>query len=103
MENAEQRNAIIYDMVLASLRYEAETDLLKKDKILDEILYLNEADFDLAKSYFFDVNPVEETGVKSCMFPYHEIKRLIHNIRHPDKKDEQIICSGVEALGWLWL
>lgn len=103
LENAEQRNAIIYDMVLASLRYEAETDLLKKDKILDEILYLNEVDFDLAKSYFFDVNPVEETGVKSCMFPYHEIKRLIHNIRHPDKKDEQIICSGVEALGWLWL
>ena len=52
---------------------------------------------------FFDINPVGETGVKSCMFPYHEIKRLIYNIRHPDAPDDDIICSGIEALGWLWL
>ena len=52
---------------------------------------------------FFDINPVEETGVKSCMYPYHEIKRLIYNIRHPEEKDDGIICSGIEALGWLWL
>ena len=35
------------------------------------------------------------------MFPYHEIKRLIHNIRHPEKPDDDVICSGIEALGWL--
>ena len=37
------------------------------------------------------------------MYPYHEMKRLIHNIRHPEAPDEGIICSGIEALGWLWL
>ncbi len=101
--NAERRNAVIYDMALASLRYEEETDPVKKDKILDEILYLNEKDFDIAKEMFFDINPVRETGVGSCMFPYHEMKRLIHNIRHPESPDGAVICSGIEALGWLWL
>ncbi len=103
LSNAERRNAIIYDMALASLRYEAERDAAKKDAILDEILYLNERDFDIVKEMFFDINPVSETGVKSCMYPYHEIKRLIHNIRHPEEPDNAIICSGIEALGWLWL
>jgi len=101
--NAERRNAVIYDLVLAALRYEDETDPAQKDAILDEILYLSEKDFDIAKEMFFDINPVGETGVKSCMFPYHELKRLIHNIRHPEAPDDDIICSGVEALGWLWL
>lgn len=101
--NAERRNRIIYDMVLTSLDYEKETDPVKKDAILDEILYYNEKDFDVAKEMFFDINPVSDTGVKSCMFPYHEIKRLIHNIRHPENPDDAIICSGIEALGWLWL
>ncbi len=101
--NAERRNSVIYEMVLASLRYEKESDPVKKDAILDEILYYNEKDFAIAKEMFFDINPVSETGVKSCMFPYHEIKRLIHNIRHPENPDTDIICSGIEALGWLWL
>ena len=101
--NAERRNAVIYDLVLAALRYEDESDPVKKDAILDEILYYNERDFDIAKEMFFDINPVGESGVKSCMFPYHEMKRLIYNIRHPDAPDEDIICSGIEALGWLWL
>jgi len=101
--NAERRNAIIYKMMLASLRYEEESDPKKKDIILDEILHYNEMDFSIAKEMFFDVNPVNETGVKSCMFPYHEIKRLIYNIRHPENPDTDIICSGIEALGWLWL
>ncbi len=101
--NAEKRNAVIYEMVLASLRYEEESDPKRKDAILDEILYFNEKDFSLAKEMFFDINPVSETGVKSCMFPYHEIKRLIYNIRHPENPDTDIICSGIEALGWLWL
>lgn len=103
LSNAERRNAVIYDLVLAALRYEDETDPQKKDAILDEILELNERDFDIAKEMFFDINPVGETGVKSCMFPYHEMKRLIHNIRHPEAPDNDIICSGIEALGWLWL
>lgn len=103
LHNAQRRNAVIYDLVLAALRYEDETDPVKKDAILDEILHFNEKDFDIAKEMFFDINPVSETGVKSCMFPYHEIKRLIHNIRHPDAPDDDIVCSGIEALGWLWL
>ena len=102
-ENAERRNAVIYDMVLAALAYETEQDPDRKEQLLDEILYLNEKDFDIVKEMFFDINPVNETGVNSCMFPYHELKRLIHNIRHPEAPDDAIICSGVEALGWLWL
>lgn len=102
-ENAQRRNAVIYDMVLAALAYEKEQDPEKKEQLLDEILYLNEKDFDIVKEMFFDIKPVNETGVNSCMFPYHELKRLIYNIRHPEAPDDAIICSGVEALGWLWL
>lgn len=103
LENAERRNAVIYDMVLAAIAYEEEQDEKKKDQLLDEILFYNEKDFDIAKEMFFDINPVTETGVGSCMFPYHEMKRLIYNIRHPEAPDENVISSGVEAFGWLWL
>lgn len=103
LENSERRNAVIYDMVLAALAYEKEDDEEKKEKLLDEILYYNEQDFDIVKEMFFDINPVTETGVGSCMFPYHELKRIIHNMRHPEDKDEEVISSGVEAFGWLWL
>lgn len=103
LENAERRNAVIYDMVLAALAYEKEDDEEKKEKLLDEILYYNEQDFDIVKEMFFDINPVTETGVGSCMFPYNELKRIIHNMRHPEDKDEEVISSGVEAFGWLWL
>lgn len=103
LENAERRNAVIYDMVLAALAYEKEDDEEKKEKLLDEILYYNEQDFDIVKEMFFDINPVTETGVGSCMFPYHELKRIIHNMRHPEDKDEEVISSGVEAFGWSWL
>lgn len=103
IENAERRNAVIYDMVLASLKYEEAAAPEEKERYLDEILYYNEKDFDLVKDMFFDINPVSETGVKSCMYPYHEIKRIIHNIRHPEAPDDAVICSGIEALGWLWL
>lgn len=101
--NAQRRNRVIYDMVLTSLKYDKETDPVRRDALLDEILYYNEKDFDIVKEMFFDINPVEETGVRSCMYPYHEIKRLIYNIRHPEAPDDRIICSGIEALGWLWL
>jgi hypothetical protein len=103
IENAERRNAIIYDMILASLKYEKATSEEKKQHLLDEILYYNEKDFNLVKDMFFDINPISESGVKSCMYPYHEIKRIIHNIRHPEAADNAIVCSGIEAMGWLWL
>ncbi|HWR10579.1 MAG TPA: glycoside hydrolase family 20 zincin-like fold domain-containing protein [Rectinemataceae bacterium] len=103
IENAERRNAAIYDMMLASLRYQDALSTEEKERCLDEILFHNEKDFDLVKEMFFDINPVCETGVKSCMYPYHEIKRIIHNIRYPESPDDAIICSGIEALGWLWL
>ena len=76
---------------------------IEKNKILDEILEMNEEDFILVKDMFFDVTPVSETGVKSCMYPYYEIKRIIYNIRNPQEKDNSIVYSGIEALGWLWL
>ncbi len=103
IHSAQRRNAVIYDLVLAALAYERETDPVRKDALLDEILRLNERDFDIVKETFFDINPVGETGVKSCMYPSHELKRLIHNIRHPETPDTDIICAGIEALGWLWL
>ena len=72
-------------------------------KLLDEIELYNEMDFDIVKEMFFDINPVTETGIGSCMYPYHELKREIHNIRHPEDPDNNVISSGVEAFGWLWL
>ena len=103
LENAQRRNRVIYDLVLAALAYERETDPVRKDELLDEVLEHNQRDFDIAKEMFFDLFPVGWTGVRSCMMPYHEMKRLIHNIRHPEDPDSDIICSGIEALGWLWL
>lgn len=103
IHTAEKRNRIIYDLILASLEYERETDPVKKDALLDAILDINEKDFSIVKDSYFDICPVSESGVSSCMFPYYEIKRLIHNIRHPENPDHAIVCSGIEALGWLWL
>ncbi len=59
--------------------------------------------FVLIKKIYFDVNPVNATGVKACMYPYHEIKREINNILGSEDKDNRQIYLGVEALGWLWL
>ena len=96
--------ASIIGMAIALFIYRwIEKDEKKKEQLLDEILYYNEQDFDIVKEMFFDVNPVTETGVGSCMFPYHEMKRIIHNIRHPEAEDKNVISSGVEAFGWLWL
>ena len=103
IETAERRNRVIYDLVLASLDYERETDPVRKDALLDVVLELNEKDFNIVRESYFDIFPVSESGVGSCMFPYHEMKRLIHNIRHPEQPDNNIVCSGIEALGWLWL
>ena len=74
-----------------------------KLKYLKEMYELNERDFDIIKNNYFDVNPVSETGTKSCMIPYHELKRVLTNELYPDKRDDEPIYLGVEALGWLWL
>ena len=103
LKNAERRNQVIYDMMLAAIAYEDEEDPDRKEELLQEILDYNEKDFAIAKEMFFDINPVTETGIASCMFPYHEIKREIYNIHHPDHPDTDVISSGVEAFGWLWL
>jgi hypothetical protein len=100
---ANRRNRVIYDLAIASVNYdyaEAEED---KIKYLKEMYNLNERDFDIIKNNFFDVNPVSETGTKSCMIPYHELKRVLTNELYPDKRDDEPIYLGVEALGWLWL
>ena len=52
---------------------------------------------------YFDINPVEATGVRACMYPYHEIKRVINNVLDSENKNNKQIYLGVEALGWLWL
>lgn len=103
LANAERRNAIIYDMTLCAIDYEDEKNPIRKNELLDAILRYNEEDFDVVKEMFFDINPVTETGIASCMYPYFEIKREIHNIRHPENPDNNVISSGVEAFGWLWL
>lgn len=101
--NAQRRNKVIYEMALTSLAYEKEADPQKRKALLRRLLELNEEDFSIAKEMFFDLNPVAETGVKSSMMPYHETKRLINNLLHPEAADPSVICSGIEALGWLWL
>jgi hypothetical protein len=53
------------------------------------------------KSMFFDIYPVDRTGVKSCIYLYHELKRIVDNklgLNNP--ADEQMIYLGVEALGF---
>jgi len=37
------------------------------------------------------------------MIPYHELKRVLTNEWYPDKRDDEPVYLGVEALGWLWL
>jgi len=42
--------------------------------------------------------------VKSCMYPYHELKRVLDNkLGRNVPPDERMIFLGVEALGWLWI
>ena len=100
---ANRRNRVIYDLAIASVNYDyAETEE-DKIKYLKEMYELNEKDFEIIKNSYFDVNPVSETGTKSCMIPYHELKRVLTNELYPDQRDDEPIYLGVEALGWLWL
>jgi hypothetical protein len=44
------------------------------------------------------------TGIKSCMYPYHELKRVIDNaLGRNTPPDGRMVYLGVEALGWLWI
>ncbi len=100
---ANRRNRVIYDLAIASVKYDHAETKIDKIKYLKEMYELNEKDFEIIKNNYFDVNPVSETGTKSCMIPYHELKRVLTNELYPDKRDDEPIYLGVEALGWLWL
>lgn len=89
-------------MALESLRYEdAQTEAEKKECLMN-MYVANEKEFEVIRANYFDVNPVRETGVASCMIPYHELKRCILNRLYPEKKQEEPIYLGVESLGWMW-
>ena len=100
---ANRRNRVIYDLAIASVNYDHAVTEAEKTKYLKEMYELNERNFDIIKNNYFDVNPVSETGTKSCMIPYHELKRVLTNELYPDQRDHEPIYLGVEALGWLWL
>ena len=100
---ANQRNRVIYDMAIASINYDNAKSVSERIRYLKEMFDLNEKNFEIIKSNYFDVNPVSETGTKSCMIPYHELKRVLINKLYPERKDDEPIYLGVEALGWLWL
>ena len=97
-----QRSRVIYDLALASLAFEAAKTKEEQKKWLLEMNKLNEKNFDIIKTQYFDVNPVTETGIQSCMIPYHELKRVIHNKLCPENQITEHIYLGVESLGWLW-
>ncbi|WP_391574288.1 glycoside hydrolase family 20 zincin-like fold domain-containing protein [Cohnella sp.] len=103
IENSHERNRVIYDLALASISYDLAVTPEDKRTFLREMDRLNELDFDLVKRMYFDVNPVDETGMPSCMYPYHELKRVIHNELDPDNRNDRQVFLGVEAFGWLWL
>lgn len=97
-----ERSRVIYDLALESLELaDAQTEE-EKQRILDKMYMDNEREFAIIRENYFDVNPVRETGVASCMIPYHELKRCIWNLRYPEQKIEEPVYLGVESLGWMW-
>ena len=97
-----QRSRVIYDMGLVSLDYaKAETEEEKR-RLLLQLDALNEQEFEIIRANYFDVNPCTMTGVKSCMIPYHELRRILHNLLDPAHADPEPVYLGVESLGWLW-
>ena len=90
-------------MCLSSIKYDSVKTEEEKIKFLKEISLHNDEDFNVIKDMFFDINPVRATGTKACMYPYHEIKRVVSNILNPTEMDKDQIYLGVEAFGWLWL
>lgn len=98
---ANRRNAVIYRMALADLALLSEENPEKRISLLEELKLLNEENFAIVKRHYFDVCPMTTTGIKSCMIPYHELKRVIENQLHPETADAEMIYLGVEALGWM--
>lgn len=98
---ANRRNAVIYEMALTDLSLAAAEDPEERISLLKKLKQLNEKNFDIVKHHYFDVYPMTTTGIKSCMIPYHELKRVIQNELYPECLDEEMIYLGVEALGWL--
>ena len=103
LEVANLRNRVIYDLAIASINHDSSKSKSERVRYLKEMFDLNEKNFDIVKNNYFDVNPVFETGTKSCMIPYHELKRVLMNELYPEQRDNEPIYLGVEALGWLWL
>lgn len=98
---ANRRNAVIYKMALLDLDLLRETNSEKRRKLLKEMDALNEENFSIVKHNYFDVYPMDTTGIKSCMIPCHELKRIIRNQLEPENEDTEMIYLGVEALGWM--
>ena len=98
-----ERSRVIYELALKSLSYEKAISEEEKRRYLWDMYWLNEKEFDIIKANYFDVNPVEKSGVKSCMIPYHELKRILLNKIFPDQGDTEPVYLGVESLGWMWL
>lgn len=97
-----ERSRIIYDMALKSLKYEeAKTEEEKREHLMG-MYWDNEREFAIIRENYFDVNPISETGVTTCMIPYHELKRCILNRLDPEHPRKEPIYLGVEALGWMW-
>ena len=71
---------IYYRFYLGSIKYDNAKTQEEKIKYLKGIRYYNEKGFKRVKKIYFDINPVEATGVGACMYPYHEINRVIINI-----------------------
>lgn len=104
IRSAHQRNRHIYELCLTAVKYDNERDEARRLELLKDIDRHNEKDFELVRSLFFDVLPVDRTGVKSCMYPYHELKRVLDNkLGRKVPPDGEMIFLGVEALGWLWI
>ncbi len=97
-----ERCRVIYDMALESLKYVKAASEEDKKVCLMNMYMLNEKEFDIIRNNYFDVNPISETGIKSCMIPYHELKREILNRLYPENTDKQTVYLGVESLGWMW-
>ena len=98
---ANRRNAVIYRMALTDLALLSEENPEKRTSLLEELKQLNEENFAIVKRHYFDICPMTTTGIKSCMIPYHELKRVIENQLHPEAADAEMIYLGVEALGWM--
>jgi hypothetical protein len=103
IENSHRRSKEIYELCLNAIKYDNANTEKEKSKYLKLIDYYNERDFDIVKELFFDIGIINTTGIRSSMFPYHELKRVINNILNPNNLDENQILIGFEALPWLEL